>query len=218
MSQHDDFGTFRALLQEPTLGSPWQLQRLLQQAAARDLTTLTLGKSALTTQGLLDILHGPHLTSLERLSATYINDPPPPETHDLAPCASPPHAATLRHLDLECARLGDRGVVALASSDRLAALTELDLSENRFGDVGVIALASSPYLSQLVGLSMHSGDGNHPNVIGLEGARALASSPHLTGLHWMDLETDPMGEEGVTLLLESDHLSDGIKESLLSEL
>ncbi len=182
-----------------------------------NLTDLDIGKSDLTTQGLLDVLHGEHLTSLERLSATYINFPPPSFEHDLAPRTSASHPATLLELDLECAKLGDVGVVALAASDRLASLKQLDLSENGFADAGAIALAESPHLNRLSGLSMHSGDGNWPNAIGVDGARAPAESPHLVHRGWTSLDTDAMGDEGVDLLLDSDHFSEGIKNSILAD-
>jgi hypothetical protein len=65
---------------------------------------------------------------------------------------------------------------------------------------GLLELA---LLSPLKLTSLGLGD----NSIGVEGARALASSPHLSGLTSLNLRWSNLGDEGVKALAESPHLS-----------
>ena len=87
-------------------------------------------------------------------------------------------------------RLGDAGVAALAGSSNLPRLASLSLGDNEVTDAGVAELAASPRLPALEELYLDGNDG-----IGPAGAWALARSPNLARLRFLDLGGTGVPEE-----------------------
>lgn len=109
-------------------------------------------------------------------------------------------ARQLETLRLDLARLGDRGVAALAHG-RFTALRELDLSRNRIGNTGAAALAAAGGFPRLKSLKLWS------NRIGRDGAAALAASPILAPIEELNLADNKIGPAGAKALAESPHLA-----------
>jgi uncharacterized protein (TIGR02996 family) len=94
-----------------------------------------------------------------------------------------PHLAGLRRLSLVYCELGPDDARALAACPHLAGLRRLQLWGNRqLGDEGVSALLRSPYLTRLTHLGL---DRTGLTLVGLE---ALAQSPNVQHLRWLDPE------------------------------
>jgi uncharacterized protein (TIGR02996 family) len=113
-------------------------------------------------------------------------------------CRSP-HLASLRVLDLPGCGLGPDGEFA-ACTRSLPGLAELGLPDNRLGFTALTRLVGP----ESVGLRALDLAGN---AITDEGARWLAGQPGLRNLRWLRLEGCPIGDVGVTALLDSGHMS-----------
>ena len=76
-------------------------------------------------------------------------------------------------------RVGDGGVIQLASAPHFSGLTALYLGNNQITDYGAQALAESPHLSQLKTLDLGNmavgkkGARHEPNTIGSKGRELL---------------------------------------------
>jgi uncharacterized protein (TIGR02996 family) len=104
-----------------------------------------------------------------------------------------PLAGRLEHLDLSGARMGDRGVEALARCGRLmGGLVALQVG-GLLGDRSAVALASSPHLGRLKSLRLDAALSR--------GVRALASSPLFRRLHWLSLPGELRGSADDTRAL-----------------
>lgn len=114
----------------------------------------------------------------------------------LAEVAECPYLARVRILDLEKNELGDGDLEDLASSPHLGAMTTLLLWCNRIGDAGVQALIAAPW-ANLQRLDMSQ------NVVGDNGAIALAHSPMLRHLRRLDLAGNHVGDSGAEALARS---------------
>jgi hypothetical protein len=81
----------------------------------------------------------------------------------------------LTHLDLYASFIGEAGIAALVASPHLTNLTSLNvaLAGPPLGVAAVRTLAAWPRLARLTSLDL---------TLDAEGAAALASSPHVTGL------------------------------------
>ncbi|MCA9484117.1 MAG: hypothetical protein KC553_10310 [Nitrospina sp.] len=87
-----------------------------------------------------------------------------------------PRLLEISWLDLEDNRLGDEGVIELASCANAANVQMLSLSRNQITDEGLKRLAESPHLSKLKRLHLKD------NAIEGEGILALFQSPTLDNL------------------------------------
>src|SRR5262249_24302090 len=100
--------------------------------------------------------------------------------------ASSPDLARLTSLEISDGYffIGPAEVAALAASPHVGGLTALSLHNNAMGDGGLAAVADSPRLARLTSLSLrfYGLEDPGPAFLGIEGVRALASSPHLTRL------------------------------------
>jgi uncharacterized protein (TIGR02996 family) len=106
----------------------------------------------------------------------------------------------VRALDLGHNHLADPSVERLADSELLEQLTSLVLFGNGISDAGVCRLAGSPHLGPLRALDLSFND------FGAEGAQAL-SCPRLASLIELNLEGNPLGEQGVGALSASPYLT-----------
>ncbi len=122
-------------------------------------------------------------------------------TAEVEALASSPSLAGLARLDLGDNGLTDAAALALAASPRLARLTTLVLGGNDFSDSAVRVLARSPLARGLTRLGL-AGSGEMTDA----GARALAASPALAGMVWLDLSQSQVGDGGARALAESSHL------------
>ncbi|MGL4550831.1 MAG: TIGR02996 domain-containing protein [Gemmataceae bacterium] len=112
---------------------------------------------------------------------------------DLAGC---PALAPVRVLDLEKNELGDADLAGLAGPNRLADLRSLMLWSNRISDAGLHALAAAaPPRLETLDLS--------GNVIGNDGAAALADSPFFGRLRRVALSNNRVGDAGALALAGS---------------
>jgi uncharacterized protein (TIGR02996 family) len=98
----------------------------------------------------------------------------------------------VRVLNLGNNQLEDAGLARLADSEILEQLTSLDLYGNRIGDEGIRRLLTSPHCRALRSLDLSF------NNIRAEGLRAAASTS--AELIDLDLESNPLGEEGARQL------------------
>jgi uncharacterized protein (TIGR02996 family) len=104
-------------------------------------------------------------------------------------------AGALRSLDLDRMWFDDEVVEVIA---RLPALVELSLSSSRLGDAGMTAFAALP--QRFTSLRLDDCG------FGEAGAVALAASPVLSAVTYLDLEGNELGERGHVALVRSPHL------------
>ncbi|HEX7701798.1 MAG TPA: TIGR02996 domain-containing protein, partial [Kofleriaceae bacterium] len=141
--------------------------------------------------------------------------------------ARSPHFANLTELGLSGGsntpnRLGDEGLIALASAPHLAKLRRLALVFNRITDTGLASLADPAALPALLSLAVNncqiSADGfanlvakrafdelyvGGCSAIGDAGVIALARSPHVRGLHCLNIAGTGVGAGGIDALIAS---------------
>lgn len=106
-----------------------------------------------------------------------------------------PQLARLSTLDLERNGLGDADLAALAGSPHLAGLKAILLWSNQVGDAGARAVLVG--LPGLVRVDLSN------NVVGDDGAEALAFSPGLARLRLLDLSGNQVGDRGAAALANS---------------
>jgi hypothetical protein len=119
--------------------------------------------------------------------------------------ASSPHLGKLTYLDLAQTGVTDAGVAALARSPNAAHLRVLNLhprGAGRVTDAGLRALAESPYLGRLTTLYL-----NVANDVTDSGVRALVESPNLPCLTYLDFYPFQLSEAGQRALLRAEHLA-----------
>jgi hypothetical protein len=140
----------------------------------------------------------PHLRWLERIDfIDYFSHPI--DSAGMAALAESPHLGALRGLGLYRNNLGDAGAEALAQARWLPGVLVLELGENGLSPCGAMALARAPSfrpLRLLLGV----------NPIGDEGAYALASSPILSRLTTLWLDSCNLGPAAARALAESPYL------------
>lgn len=113
--------------------------------------------SGLTADTLAHLAQMPGLDRLRKLRlANYdtelmTSDNPAKDWGEFFRCE---RLSGLRFLGVDCSRLTDADVEALADAPPLAGLTTLTLEQNQFGAAGVWALLRSPYLEGLLRLSL----------------------------------------------------------------
>lgn len=108
----------------------------------------------------------------------------------------------LRRVLLPNAKLGDKGLHALAEADALTDLRTLDLQGNEFGSSALAALVASPVVATLEHLDLRH------NALDERALDALAGSPHLGRLRSLRLPRVPGRER----LVESTTLSAEVVE------
>jgi uncharacterized protein (TIGR02996 family) len=124
----------------------------------------------------------------------------------LAACPSLERLTTLEFQGDWASYLGDKGATVLAGSVRLAPLRTLRLLNVGLGPAGMQALASSPHLTGLTELDL--GDGSYnTNMIGPEGAEAIAHSEAYQNLTQLILNSNDLGDEGLAELTNSSTLT-----------
>lgn len=101
----------------------------------------------------------------------------------------------LRTLTLTANEIGDGGAAALARSANLQGCEKLYLARAEIGDVGVSELARSPHLRHLRELGL---GGNWS--ISDASAEALAASPNLPRLGWLELENTDVSYDAADAL------------------
>jgi uncharacterized protein (TIGR02996 family) len=171
------------------------LPRIAECSWLARVTELDLSHDLAGTKDLLSLFRSEHCRSLRvlRLIGCMLL---PITAHMLA---NMPHLQSLQTLDVSNNSLGPEGAESLARSQHLVNLRELNLAGNQILAAGVTALASSPTL-RLTRLSI----GN--NLIGNEGAAAIARSPHVTEMRHLDLQSNSVANLGVEALVQSTHL------------
>jgi hypothetical protein len=190
-------------------------------ASAPALETALLARTAVTSAGAVALVKGcPRLrsldlagsaepakglaaggASLERLRLTLDDE----SAHAVA---KNPDLGGVRRLLLIHGKLGPSGVRALVTSRLFERLTELTVDgiplgswesisdPDHLGEDGTVSLAEAASLADLTYLRLRCA------TLGDEGARALATSPHLTKLSTLDLDANKISPEGIVLLLE----------------
>ncbi len=161
------------------------------------LTRLDFMGNFLSPRGVAALVASPLLAKLTDLDLS-INDVKPEAMRALA---ASPHLANLTSLHLYASRPGDEGARALVGSPYLTRLTHLDLSMNgmAFTVAGVETLAAWPRLAGILRLELN---------VDAAGAAALARSPHVAGLRYLDLSPGLARDEGAAALAGSPHLND----------
>jgi uncharacterized protein (TIGR02996 family) len=170
--------------------------RLASAPARAELRTLGLNHCALDDRAARLLAESPLLAGLESLDLgkNRLGD------GGVLALARSPHLGRLRLLDLSSNAVGPEGArnVARSGLDRLAALY---LGNNRLGDDGLAALALvAPGLPNLESLRVSY------NRIGARGVTIFAAEGS-GGLTTLDLSWNPVGDEGVRALAESQALS-----------
>jgi uncharacterized protein (TIGR02996 family) len=154
-----------------------------------DLTNTTFGQPA-QVRNFFAVARLDSLRSLALRNCNFW------EGDELAALADTPVARRLRELDLSGNRLADAGLRELAARPEFAGLERLVCRANEQEHYfcahadGAEALADSPHLSRLHTLDL----GDH-YIFGA-GLRALANSPNATGLEWLGVEYNEIGEAG----------------------
>lgn len=156
-----------------------------------------------------------HLVGLRRLDfADYFRNPV--GEADVAALADSPYLDQLRMLSLYRNHLGDAGASALARASWLGSLEALELGENSLSAAGMLALGGNPDCQPRrlrLGLNPLGDEGASVLVasplvrrvqvlalygcgIGPAGAAVLAQTPLMPALEWLDVQDNPLGEEG----------------------
>jgi uncharacterized protein (TIGR02996 family) len=149
------------------------------------------------------VLALPHLPRIRRLWLFGQGDQAP-TAGDFDALATCPLLTGLRSFT-NTANCGN-GLAALARCPSVRGLTELSLLDDTLGDEGIAALCvGADNLRGLRRLSIRS------RVIGPGTAVALARTPALAGLEFLQLYLGPTGDEGAVALAGSPHLA-GLRE------
>ncbi len=112
----------------------------------------------------------------------------------------------LVHLDLSNCQVGQGLLRALAGGPLAGRLRHVNLSDNRIGDRGLGSPLRLPaFLSGLVSLQLQG------CAIGDRGIKALASSPHLGGLRYLNLKSNGMTAEDGFASLAGSGLLDSLR-------
>src|SRR5262249_21305864 len=125
---------------------------------------------------------------------------------------APPHRR-LTTLRLAGCSLKRGHLDPLAEATCLPRLARLHLDENWPGPRGLDMLAAGPLLGELRVLTVQGpGSSSWPERkgvwVGDRGAQALASSPRLARLVWLDLGHQQIGDKGAKALASSPHLAE----------
>ena len=140
-----------------------------------------IGKSNGDWNALASVSCLPELTNLS-LSRQDIG------VEGLKALSKSPKMSRLRRLDLSCNNLGNKGVALLVQFETLPGLAFLDLSQNRLRAPAFEKLANWEGLRKVTILRIRE---NYPDV---RGVRALAESPHLKKLEYLQLDQSSLGD------------------------
>lgn len=121
---------------------------------APKLKTLILSSNPFGAAALLALVKSPLLKHVEVLNLAYCEI-----GHQGAAFVASLKESNLMNLNLECCRIGNEGVHALANSTVLKHVTELNLDNNGIGDIGARDLVESEMLLNLRKLYL-----NHNNL------------------------------------------------------
>jgi uncharacterized protein (TIGR02996 family) len=141
--------------------------------------------------------------ALPKLQSLYLNDNGRITAESMKRLAESTHLGRLQELDVSANQIDGAGLAALASSTHLKRLRSLRFHSNPIGDEGCEVLARSPLLPSM--LAHDPRLDLHQTHIGLAGARALATSSHLSGVRALDLSENQIQNEGLIALAESQH-------------
>jgi uncharacterized protein (TIGR02996 family) len=147
--------------------------------ALAGLRSLSLAGCGLGPEGAEVLVRSRTLAKVSELDLS-VNDLGPAVAEHLASAMS----LRLRSLDLRQCRLGDEGIMLLASWPGLANLRRLCLNFNDISDTGADALAASPYLGRLAVLDLGHNDLSPEAEARLRRAPSLR---HLWRLHLVSL-------------------------------
>ena len=141
--------------------------------------------------GLVDkVAKCPHLARLNGLSLGPTRMYPPV----LEELLNSEYSPRLSRLILIQNTLSDSHSTALAGADRLSQLVELNLTGNDIRNDGVETLVNSATFLHLESLHFNK------NSIRLLGARAIAESPYLQQLQYLDVRNNPIPRRGIDLI------------------
>jgi hypothetical protein len=168
-----------------------RIARALAKCPRMDrLATLVLPFNRLGDEGLAALASSPHLGALRRLELT---------SNAVGRAGTEALAASATLGGLEVLEFGDgirrEGARALARAPHLTRLRHLALGDRSLGALALYALVNSSNLAGLELLSVHG--------IAVEGALALADSPHLHRLTTLRLYDGRIGDEGCRALAHS---------------
>jgi uncharacterized protein (TIGR02996 family) len=170
-------------------------EKLIASPILDGLTALSVRRANVRGVDLIDLAQSPRLRLLRSLRFDLVSAP-------VEQIASSPHLSRLRELSLPSANVHDGEVYYLAMSPHLNELRRLELRNNSLSPDAARALADCDGLPSLTELEL-GGD----NILGPEGARALASSPHRTGLRYLGLWSTDLGDAGAGALTAYPNLS-----------
>ncbi len=176
------------------------MRELFRPAALTGLTSLELGRTGVRSSssrqaGLQDLGDGAAMPGLGRFLFAHPRHTGHYEGGDAGIwVARATRWASLRHLDLSGAEVGDEGAAALAGAAHLARLERLVLGRCKVSDAGAAALASSAHLHALTRLDLEH------NLIGRTGVAAFGRSVSLPGLHSLTLTYNPAPEAIIKLV------------------
>jgi hypothetical protein len=110
--------------------------------------------------------------------------------------ADSPHIANLKFLSLVYTTIGLEGAGHLARAKHLQGLTDLLLTRNELGDEGLRTLCQAPQFANVERLLLEK------NELGPDAAAILAEGV-MSKLRWLDLRSNPLGESGITALVDA---------------
>jgi uncharacterized protein (TIGR02996 family) len=182
---------------------PDALAALAGSAAFGRLSELVLSGLSLTDEDVEALVRSPHRPSFNHLSFLRWNEDDDAVLTDravkaLAGWSSLSSVERLR-ICVKKARFGIDGVRALATSPHLTGLQSLALGGSWLNDAVCAELAAAPNLASLRALVL---DG----PIGDPTAAALASSPHLERLEYLEVPSTNISEHGWREIVFSPHL------------
>jgi uncharacterized protein (TIGR02996 family) len=182
------------------------VRELASSQRLNDLTTLHLEANNLGEGGIRNLLTSPHLTKLHtlNLNGNGIGD------EGVRALARSPLLKELNVLGLEdffTTPITDAGFKELVESPHLHRLTNLNFAGGQISDASVERLSHAAAFPQLRQLNLAREALRRPNVrVTDAGARALAVSPGLAKLHWLNLANNYLTDAGAAALAESPHL------------
>lgn len=120
-----------------------------------------------------------------------------------------PHLGRLEQLNFGESTIGPDGATILAGSTFISNLKHLNLHRNPLGDEGWEVLAQAPF-QRLRSLDLSWNGG-----VTMHGPQALARAGNLAGLRSLSLDGNPIGDEGVSTILDAG-FTDGLRALGLS--
>jgi uncharacterized protein (TIGR02996 family) len=169
---------------------------LAQAPELSRIRLLSLKRTGITDQGVNALVWSAHFACSEALYLDH-NEITAQAARFIA---ASPRSACLTDLGLDHTQIGNEGIESLTRSANLTALHSLRVSTTVTAR-GAAILAGSPFSSRLRTLELSCNLG-----LGHAGAEALAASPHLTKLKYLDVSESRVGRQGALALINSTNM------------